>query len=316
MGFLLLQEGDEEAAKTHFQKALESDPQSFPAALGMGQCHMIRQEYAEAETYLSRAISLEPGYGFAYLDRATVRQARGNYSGAIEDLSTAIGLEPDYAWSYLDRGKLYLRVGRKEEAEEDFEKTLALEADNFLAHVYLAGLYYEDNRWEEALVHYRFVVRLKKDYRFAYAPLGILHYCFTNWQEAERALKQAYRYEPGKPTYALMAALALKRDGRDAEAAAYLQEIERKLPRESWHYAVARFYQRPNYDLAVLERWRKEKSEVEKKRMSFYIASQYLISGTEGVARQLFIDLIESKELNVTEVKLAQWELKNSNMGS
>jgi tetratricopeptide (TPR) repeat protein len=316
LGGLYLREGKPERAEKCYLEVLKGDDENFVSLLGMGQILMQRRDYRGAETYFDRAIALEPDFPFAHVDRASARKAQGNFAGAIEDLSVAVGIDPDYYWNYIDRGRLLLQIGRREEAEVDFTRAAQINAGYFLAYVYLAGICYEEDRWSEALEHYNRLVRLKGNYHFAYRPLGVLNYGFGNWEESIRYFKQAQEHDPQEYSYLLMAALALKRSGRDETAVEYLRSYLHRIPQASWYYEVARFLIRPEYVSPLLSRINQEKNAVTKKRMSFYIASQYLISGQTAAARAIFIDLTSNEDNSQIESKLAHWEMKKLEEGS
>ncbi len=207
-------------------------------------------------------------------------------------------------------------MSQKTNAERDFIQAARIDGEHFLAYVYLAGICYEGNRWIEALQHYTRLVALKRDYYFAYRPLGVLNYGLGNWEESIRYFAKAHDHDPGEHGYLLMTALALKRLGKAAIAAEYLRERLHRIPQVDWHYEVARFLIRPEYVSPVLSRVNREKNPEAKKRMSFYIASQYLISGQTTAAKAILVDLTVELESRHIESILTQWELSKLEKGS
>ena len=310
LGELYLQAGIQDAAEGLFVSALESDTNNIVAILGLASLYMDKKAHEKAEIYLMRAISIEPEFDFAHADMARVKSAQGKYTDAIESYTKAISLQRDYYWHYVDRGKLFLNVGRKEEAIADFVRATKIDAEGFLAHVYLAGIFFDQQSWQKALEHYSNSVRLKKDYYFAYRPLGILYYRVEEWKNATRFLKLAYKQNPRDHTYALLAALAYRKGGDEGRATTLLQELANKLPRESWYYDVARFLLSPAYDLNLIMRIKKEDNRIVKNRITFYLATQYLISGKRRAAAALLIDVANSENPDILEFQIAKWELE------
>jgi tetratricopeptide (TPR) repeat protein len=227
-----------------------------------------------------------------------------------------IALDPGSYWHYIDRGRLFLLMGRKIVAEQDFLEAAEIDGHHFLAYVYLAGICYEDDRWSEALRYYRRLVALKSNYHFAYEPLGVLNYGFGNWDESIRYFEKAYAHQPTENAYLLLTALALKRQGKAHNAAEYLRENLHRISPTDWRYEVARFLMRPEYVSPVLTRVNKEKNPEEKKRMSFYIASQYLISGQLTAAKAILVDLTDNLHSRHIESILTQWEWIKLEKGS
>ncbi len=308
--------GQLDRAENSYLEALKNDSESFPALMGIGQVSLKRKDYPAAEEYFDRTIAIVSDFPFAFIDRAYCRKAQGNFTGAAEDLSKAIELDPDYYWNYIDRGRLNLLMSQKTNAERDFLQAARIDGEHFLAYVYLAGICYKENRWNEALQHYTRLVTLKRDYYFAYKPLGVLHYGFGNWEKSIRYFAKAHDHDPAEHAYLLMTALALKRLGKAANAAEYLRERLHRIPQAAWHYEVARYLIRPEYVSPVLSRVNREKNPEAKKRMSFYIASQYLISGQITAAKAILVDLTVQLESSHIESILTQWELSKLKKGS
>ncbi len=315
-GSLYLASGDLTKAEESYAQALEKDNESFLALVGLGQVSIKRKRYPTAERYFDRAIAIATDFPYVYVDRAVCRKARGDFEGAAEDLARAITLDPGSYWHYIDRGKIFLLMGRRIAAEQDFLQAAEIDGKHFLAYVYLAGICYEDGRWSEALRYYTQLVALKGDYHFAYEPLGVLNYGFGNWEESIRYFAKAHAHHPTETAYLLLTALSLKRQGKTVAAAEYLRGNLNKISPEDWRYDVARYLIRPEHVSPVLARMNREKNPDEKKRMSFYIASQYLISGQTRAAKAILVDLTANLHSRHIESILTQWELNKLEKGS
>jgi lipoprotein NlpI len=226
-------------------------------------------------------------------------------------LTLAIGLAPDDYYSFIDRGKLFLDKGKKAEAKKDFTRAAEIDPDFFLAYVFLGDINYEDNNYEDARVAYENAAARKPQYYFVYEPLGTIYYMEEKWLEAEKAFSTAYTYARDDHTYVLLAALCFKKAGQEKDAQAYITSQMNNIPQDSWYFDVARFYYNPANDVYALRRTDSEKSPIEKKRILFYIAVQYLLSGKlkdTAVTYLLEAENMERKEL--VECKLASLELE------
>ena len=310
LGEIYLKENDLVNAEENFNKALESNPENFVAIIGMGNILIQKEEYSNAEEYFNDAVTLEPDYSFALVDRAFVRRKQGNYTGAIEDMTKAIELDPEFYWNYLDRGKIYLAKSDTKNAITDFNNAINIDPEYFLAHLYLANIYYDDEIWYKAKEHYEIAMENKKDYYYGYIPLGILRYMQEEWDGATDLFKMAYEHEK-EHSYALMAVLGYKMAGKEETAMKYLDSVLGNFPTEGWHYSVALFFKRPENDLALINYMKKEENKLIKKRILFYLASQYLVMGRERAAQLYFMDIIEMEQMGVLEKILAQNELKD-----
>ena len=154
-----------------------------------------------------------------------------------------------------------------------------MDPDVFLPYVYRAGLNDQLGRIDEAIEDYESTLRLNPEYTFAHAPLGVLYYLNDRWVEAAAALRRAHGLEPEEPTYALLAALSLKRAGREAEAIGYLNALLPSWPQDSWAHDIGRYLADPAREPHVITRTERERNSVLRRRRLFYIASELLAAG-------------------------------------
>jgi tetratricopeptide (TPR) repeat protein len=310
LGDLFLEEKELAKAKQYFDNALKSDEGNFLALLGEGAILLQNKEYSRASEVYTRAIEKEPEYPFSYIDRARSKKALGDSTGAIQDLSEAIALDPQYSWSYLDRGKLYFESGKTDQALEDLTIAIELDPSTFSAFALRGHIYYLRQENEKALADFNALVALKPSYYFAYEPLGILKYMRSDWEGTYAAFSEAYRYQKDEFAYALLAGLALRRQGNTKEAVKYLQGVLPKIPREVWPYDVCRFLIDPVADdLALVMRIEREKNKSFRARMIFYLAVQYLMDGKIRAAQSYLLDIDGSGGPETAETQLARWEL-------
>jgi tetratricopeptide (TPR) repeat protein len=311
LGDLALTDKDVSRASGYFQRALQSDPVNFTALLGQGSICNQGKEYQKAVDILSKAIEVQPDYSFSYVDRARAKSALGDAQGAIQDISRAIELEPGYSWSYIDRGRLYIQAGKQDQALEDFSIAIKLAPDIFLPYAMRAEIYYQRDAIDEALADFKKLLSLKPDYYFAYDPLGVLLYMKGDWPGARKAFQEAYRYSPDDHSYALLAGLTLRREGKPKQAADYLQSLLKLIPRESLYFEVARFLMDPaSVDFSLTTRLNAEKNKTLRARMLFYVVEQSLLDGKVGSARSFLLDIENAGAPSVPETRLSRWELE------
>jgi tetratricopeptide (TPR) repeat protein len=309
LGDIALEEGQDEKAGEHFERVLRIDPENLVALLGKGAILARRREYASAIEPLSRAIGVQPDYPFSYIDRARARRSLGDLAGAIQDLSSAVRLDPSYPWTYIDRGKLYLSSGRSSEALEDFSMAIGLDDSQFEPFALRAELLYRAGRDDPALADYEKLVSLRPDYSFAYQPLGVLYMLKGDWLRAERAFREALRYQEDRKELALLAALAMRRGGRLHDAADFLMGVLPAMPRDAWEYDVARFLIDPAADFALTARIDRERNRAVRARMLFYVASVYLAMDKRRPAMSYLLEIENSGAPGAAETRLAAGEL-------
>jgi tetratricopeptide (TPR) repeat protein len=315
LGDLALEAKDPASAHEYFSRALGRDGNSIIALMGEGALQSAAREYGKAAELFTRAIQVQPDFPFAYVDRARARRAQGDTAGAIADLSAAVHLDPGYSWNYLDRGKLYLQSGNSPEALQDF--TMAVQLDPGLVEGYAlrAELLYRGFRDREALPDYEKLVSLRPDYYFAYEPLGVLYMLAGAYEKSARAFREALRFEEDEFSYALLAALALRRAGKARDALDLLQSVVPRIPRDFWQYEAARFLMDPATDYPLTSRADKERNRTARARMLYYLAAVYLAGDKTRAALSYLLEIENTSPAASPETRLAAGELARLTRG-
>ena len=83
--------------------------------------------YAEAISHFDKAIQLDPDYVDAYYGRVVAYKKLDQYQRAIQDYDKAIQLDPNYAYAYYIRGLAYHNLGQTAKAKADFAKACSLD---------------------------------------------------------------------------------------------------------------------------------------------------------------------------------------------
>lgn len=121
-GRALAKEGDVEAAKVLYRRALEVSPENTASALALAEAHAASQEYREAERLYLEVLAAEPN-NFVVLN--------------------------NLAWMYATARDLTMRDGEK--AEVLSKQALIQRPKNFHVWSTLAEAYYVSGRYEESM---------------------------------------------------------------------------------------------------------------------------------------------------------------------
>ena len=310
LGEMYLEERNVEAAAAEFRRGIEADPDNAVARIGYANTLLREDRPKEALEQLDRAVELSPGYPFAYVDRSRARMDLNDMPGAELDLSRAVELDPEYYWNYIDRGRIRLfGIGDWEGALEDFDRAVELRPDYFYAYVFRAGIYDQEGRIEEAVADYLTVLERRPDYFHAYIPLGVLLYLQEDWEGARTFFDLAYRAVPEDYGLPIMAALSMRRAGLDREARKYLEREIPAIPRDSLYWHMARLYMEHGYDGYMTGYLSREKDQLVKTRLLYYLAAHYLLTDRERAALSYLLDVADEERPDVFEVRLARHEL-------
>ncbi len=158
MGKAAQKRGDAGRAKTHFQKAISTDPGCVDAYLHLGDWYFERKDYKSAVTTWKRVARVAPQFAFlayrrlerayremknlkpieeflsecakshsdafTHLALARYLHRQQDLEGALHQVAQALALEPTFWEARRFKGELLLAHGRKEEALEDYEELI------------------------------------------------------------------------------------------------------------------------------------------------------------------------------------------------
>lgn len=313
LGALYFQEKNYPQAEALFLKAVATDEKNLTAVLGLGNVKYRQKKWEEAKKYYNRAIEIEPTYPFTYSDRALVKRAQGDLAGALEDLNEAIKLEPDYSYNYYDRGRIYMDQGKLKAAINEFDRAIEKDPELFAAFVMRAGLHEELGNSRQAIADYETVLSLRKDYFYAYASLGTQFMLTRQFGKASTMFDKAFAFEPERYEYILLAALALKKEGKAGDAVTYLNSKLGLFPKDGWQYQVLLFYITPVVDFGAVNAANKEKNLVLRGRILYYLGAQYVLLEKIPTAKKYLAEAAEIDRPGMLEKKLAQKELESIN---
>ncbi|MDN3725382.1 tetratricopeptide repeat protein [Aequorivita sp. SDUM287046] len=127
-----------------------------------------------------------------YPNLATAYSMTGNTQAALETLNVLLKKNPNYGRAYYLRGLLNLEMKNNAQGEADLIKATALDHTDSRSHYNLATYYYQNK----------------------------------NWTKAEKAVKAALKVEPENGDFRYLLALIYEGQGKRAESAAILQQLQ------------------------------------------------------------------------------------------
>jgi tetratricopeptide (TPR) repeat protein len=121
LGFLNFADGQDEAAKTEFEKALAADPQRYLSLYYATMLSPLRKSDAPDDQLKLRAtmydvLKVNPRFAPAFVQLAMTTARQGSYINALNQARKAEELEPSRAGYHLLAGKLLLALGRNDDA--------------------------------------------------------------------------------------------------------------------------------------------------------------------------------------------------------
>jgi len=205
--------GEIERAAELFRQAIEAAPGFADALEGLGGSLIDLGRRDEGVARLQQALAINPAAYHALENLGLIALDEGRIGEALEMLGRCAALKPDDALTRLNLAKAHLVAGDLQKALAELEVAVRLAPDNALARARLALLLAAEGRTEEAGEHGRRALDL--------AP-GDAEVRRTVEQAAARNSPVA---QPDSPEATLVAAVALNREGKTAEAKQVLDDL-------------------------------------------------------------------------------------------
>jgi len=176
--------------------AIERDPASPDVQLTLGDLGVVTGQYDDAVAHYRRALELQPGSHEALIGMSRAFERLRRLAEAERCCRDAIALRPGYWAAHEELGLLLTRQGRFEAALEPWNRMVALAPENYRGHLNLSRAYYSLGRHDEALRACRSSIDLHPN-AAAYSNMGtILYFYQGRFEEAAQAFEKARDLRP------------------------------------------------------------------------------------------------------------------------
>jgi len=192
-------------AQASCAQAIALDPALSAPHVCQGTVALGTGQIADAEREFQQAIDREPTSDEATLGLARAQARRGATAEAEATYQRAIALRPEYWATHVWLGTFYREHGRYVEAVQRYELALQLTPDNARVYYILGGLYGSIGRYDDAIAACRKSAELVPSWD-AYSNWGMTLFRLRRFTEAVAKLEQARRIGPD--TYRLVGNLA------------------------------------------------------------------------------------------------------------
>jgi len=106
-------------AIAEYQKAIEANPRSEVAYMGIAGIYNLLKEYSKAESYCKKALEIDPNFSEAYVALGGIYIGMEQYEHAIDYCRKALAITPDQAEAYITLSAAYLYLGQFDSAKEN-----------------------------------------------------------------------------------------------------------------------------------------------------------------------------------------------------
>ncbi|MBB6429389.1 tetratricopeptide repeat protein [Algisphaera agarilytica] len=195
-GQILKDNGQLAAALNEFNRALESNPNSVDAVMGIGSVEHAREQYEKARETYRKAVGMDENRSDARYFLGLMQQVLGEIGEAILEYQRALELNPNDPATHRDLATAYLQVGRPDLSLPHAEKAVELQPGSQPAWCNLAVTYSILGRYDDALTAYRTATEIDELDAPVLLGMGDTHLKLGNFQRAVNTLAELVRQFP------------------------------------------------------------------------------------------------------------------------
>jgi tetratricopeptide (TPR) repeat protein len=162
-GMLLEQENKFAEAEQEYKRALERDPESNDAVMGLANVYMRGRRFPEAEDYLRKLLARNMNSAAVEIQLGRVLAAEGKNDDAIAALRTGIKLAPGDEVALMDLAELYTAAGKNDLAEADYRGLVGAHPNDAELHRRLGQALLREKKTRDAEQEFAAAVKLKPD---------------------------------------------------------------------------------------------------------------------------------------------------------
>ncbi len=240
-------------AQESFNAALQVDPDSVDALLGLAMLEAARQQYKQAADYATQATAKAPKNVQAWLLLGETQRSNADMPGALGAYSHAIEVQPSNMKARLGRASVYIATGKLQEARKDVEEAKKAGGEMPLV-LYTEGVIdFQSNKLDDAKENLVKVNSSIPDHLPTLYLLGAIAYQKGESEQAEYYLSKVVTAVPGNlAAVKLLAATRLKR-GSAGEAIGLLKPWAEKEQKDAQLFAIlgSAYLKNKQYDQGV-----------------------------------------------------------------
>ncbi|HKA46324.1 MAG TPA: tetratricopeptide repeat protein [Burkholderiales bacterium] len=198
-GHALLDLKQPEAALSHFDRALQLEPDSGEAFYQRGLTLQYLGRDEEAVASFDSSLRLKADFAEAHYKRGNSLLSLKRPAEALASYDCALRLKPDHANAHYNRGLTLQRLQRPDEAAVSYERALSFKPDDAEALNNRANALLDLRRFEDALRCYDCALSIRPDYQDALYNRGLALRGLERPEEAARSYAKLVELAPDYP---------------------------------------------------------------------------------------------------------------------
>ncbi len=228
-----------ESAVTHLQQAIRSNPKDEKNYLDLASLCMQNESGDTAATIVEAGLNLLPKSGRLHTLRGILQAQSGRYDDAAAEFELANRLDPGGQYGAAGLGVLYTEMHQTAEASSVLRERLRKSPNDATLNFLLAQALVQEGvepgspGFSEAVRTLKLATSAKPDLGRGHTLLGKLYAKSDDFEHAVDELRLGARYDPSDRMAFSQLLIALRRLGRDQEAAAAADALKRIIADEA-----------------------------------------------------------------------------------
>ena len=217
-----LKQGSYEDAVKTFKKALELNPNSIDAHIGLVETYLITGANEDVKAQAQKVIQIEPNNAKPYYYLGVVYTKEKKHNESIEVFKKALELDSNYMVAYVELANSYANVGKFVEARDLLSKAIQIQPNNASLHYSMGVIYSRAGRINDdvTLAAYKKAVAIDPNHIDARYRLATIYFNRGNYPEAEPELLKVIELQPQHDRAHFFLAYIYKSQGKDDAAIA------------------------------------------------------------------------------------------------
>jgi tetratricopeptide (TPR) repeat protein len=181
--------GDQNRALTHYEDALNIDPESIEALRGAALLSVANQLNDKAVMLLERLLKLAPKDAGARAQLGAVYAALGRMEAAETALKAALEQDPENQSALIGLANVYLKTGRAQPATDLLEKAI-VSVRSFEPAFLLGSAYSSEGRYQDAVRAFQHAIQLDSSQAEVYYQMAMALGKLNRTEERTQALQR------------------------------------------------------------------------------------------------------------------------------
>lgn len=221
-GDALLASGDLAAAKAAYQQALETNPRSGYALVGMARCGLVSQDRIAAETYAAEAVAKDPNNADAWMFQSMILRAANKPDEALAALDKVLALKPRHRSAHIEKADIEIARGKFQAAQTEVDLAARATPGNMLV-TYTQGLLdFAQGKYKTALELTQKVLKSAPNHVPTMLLAGAIEYNLGATEQAQQHLRKVLEATPNNVYARKLLAQTQLKSAQPQDAAATL----------------------------------------------------------------------------------------------